>query len=265
MVAWDVEVQQIRDRGFAVFPGLVPLAMCDDVLAAIATCCGVSVDDEATWSRISTKLDQVPLWGSQAQWNVRQLPAVHEIWSALWGRNDLWADMNSCRVTPPWREGHADALAIHFDVDPHDSSQQWFQGLVTLTDAPPGHGGFRCVPSMYQDRTTWPTEWLGEGFLPDTSGHEIIEVSLRKGDLLVWDAHLPHGTVRNYGSSPRAVMYFQLHPPGNADDLSAWLDDVREGRCPPWWRWKPGHDRLDPQPLELTQLGRRLLGSEPWY
>ncbi len=104
-------------------------------------------------------------------------------------------------------------------------SQQWFPGLVALTDARAGHGGFRCVPSMFRDRSTWPTEWNGPEFRPDPNGHEIIEVPLAKGDLLVWDSHLPHGTVRNSGKSPRAAMYVQHHPPGTNDDLLPRLDD----------------------------------------
>lgn len=51
-------------------------------------------------------------------------------------------------VTPPWSDAITEALAIHFDVDPHDSSQQWFPGLIALTGAAAGHGGFCCVLSV---------------------------------------------------------------------------------------------------------------------
>ena len=255
---------KIRESGFAVYPGIVPSDLCDDVLEAIAVGCGVVLDDGSTWSRISSEIDQVPLWGSQAQWNIRQLPELHDIWSAIWNRSDLWCDMNSCRVTPPWTEGRADALPIHFDVDPQDPSQQWFPGLVALTDAPEGHGGFRCVPSMFRDQSTWPTQWSSAEFQPDPTGHEIIEVPLTKGDLLVWDSHLPHGTVRNWGLSPRAAMYVQLHPPGTDGDLRARLDDFNAGSCPPWFRWKPGHDRIDSHNVQLTDLGQKLLGTKAW-
>ena len=176
----------------------------------------------------------------------------------------MWCDTNSCRVTPPSTEGRAGALPIHFDVDSHDPSQQWFPGLVALTDAPEGHGGFRCVPSMFRDHSTWPTQWNTAEFQPDPRGHEIIEVPLAKGDLLVWDSHLPHGTVRNRGHSPRAAMYVQLHPPGTEEDLRARLDDFEAGLCPPWFRWKPGHDRIDSHNVQLTDLGHKLLGSRAW-
>ncbi|MEO8692357.1 MAG: phytanoyl-CoA dioxygenase family protein [Acidimicrobiales bacterium] len=209
------------------------------------------------------------MWAHQSQWNIRQLPVLYEIWSSIWNRHDLWTDINSCRVTPPWREGNADALPIHFDVDPHDSTQQWYPGIVALTDAPRGQGGFRCVPSMFRDRASWPTAWPtsrhGVEYRPATEGHEVVEVPLRKGDLLILDSHLPHGTTRTTGPSPRAVFYLQLHPCGTESERRTRLDDVRLGRCPSWWRWKPGHDRLDPRTPELTAIGHRLLGTIAWH
>ncbi len=258
----------LRDEGYGVFAGAVPVGLCDAVVDAIGTECGVRLHDPATWSTNSAEIDQVPLWADQAQWDIRQLPRLHEIWSAVWGRADLWADMNSCRVTPPWRDGIADALPIHFDVDPRDATQQWFPGLVALTDAPAGHGGFRCVPSLYRDREAWPATWTttsyGTEYRPDTAEREIVEVPLRKGDLLVFDSHLPHGTVRNHGASPRAAFYVQLHPQGTDAEREERLADVAAGRCPSWWRWKPGHDRLDPRRPLLTEHGQRLLGMRPW-
>jgi hypothetical protein len=85
-VTTDAGAAAIRENGFAVFPGVVSPSLCDDVLEAIAIGCGVVLDDTSTWSRISTDIDLVPLWASQAQWNIRQLPALSTIWSAIWRR-----------------------------------------------------------------------------------------------------------------------------------------------------------------------------------
>lgn len=92
----------------------------------------------------------------------------------------------------------------------------------------------------------------------------IIEVLLARGDLLVFDSRLPHGTVRNDSAAPRAAFYVQLHPQGDPAQRAQCLDDLKAGRCPPWWRWKPGHDRLDPHEIDLNPLGRRLAGLDVW-
>lgn len=167
-----------------------------------------------------------------------------------------------------WRDGIADALPVHFDQDPRDTTQHWFPGIVALTDAPEGHGGFRCAPPWFRDPSRWPHEWSTvDGrteYRPDVPEHEVVEVPLRVGDLVIFDSHLPHGTVRNHRSTARAVFYLQLHPQGTEADRQERLDDMAAGRCPPWWRWKPGHDQLQRWPLELSSLGHKLAGLDAW-
>ena len=264
--AHDELLGPLRDNGFVVLRGAVQSERCDAVVEALVDVLGISLDDPSTWDRISPSLDMVPMWGHQSQWEIRQLPNLYEAWSTIWDRSDLWVDVNSCRVTPPWSPSRADALPIHFDVDPHDVAQQWYPGLVALTDAPADHGGFRGVPSLFRDRHRWPTTWPVAGELQPAlcDDDEIVEVQLSKGDVLIWDSHLPHGTVRNNGPSPRAVFYVQMHPPGGPADLEERLADVEAGRAPPWVRWKVGHDRIDRHDIELSALGQRLLGVEPW-
>jgi len=269
-VAVDL-VNDLRQDGFTVVPRAVPPERCAAVVDAIGSVCGVRLDDPQTWDRISARCDQVPVWNHPSQWAIRQLPLLHDVWSTIWGRDDLWSDLNSCRVTPPSGPGRADPLPIHFDVDPREPNEQWFPGVVALTDAPAGHGRFRCVPSLFRDPTRWPATWTdtphGTEYQPPYEDDEVIEVPLQVGDLLILDSHLPHGTVPNEAATPRAVFYVQLHPAGTDDERRERLREQESGRCPAWWRWKPGHDGIDRYDLDdlgLTALGRRLLGVDPW-
>jgi len=260
----------VAEDGYVVVPGAVPAAMCQAVLDAIAAELGISVDDPATWDRVSSEIDQIPMWGHQSQWDIRQLPQLHRIWADIWGRDALWVDLNSCRFTPSWRPGRADRLPIHWDVDPWDDQVQWYPGVVALTDAGPGEGGFRCVPPLVHDREAWPNSWTDQGpngysYEPDVKSREIVEVPLRVGDLIVMDSKLPHGTVRNLTSRPRVAFYLQYFPAGTPDQAAERVADFEAGRCPSFWRWKPGHDRLESRPpATLNEHGRRLLGAEPW-
>lgn len=104
--------------GYPVFRRAVPTKRCQAVLDAIAQDLGISADDPESWDRVSAELDQVPLWGHQSQWDIRQDSAIHRVWSAVWGTQRLWIDRNSCRFTPPWQTGRADPLALHWDADP---------------------------------------------------------------------------------------------------------------------------------------------------
>jgi ectoine hydroxylase-related dioxygenase (phytanoyl-CoA dioxygenase family) len=141
---------------------------------------------------------------------------------------------------------------------------------VALTDTAADQGGFRCVPSLYQERDTWPRtpkldedgakNWLADNL----EGRGIVHVSARAGDLIVWDSRLPHGNSKNASSEPRIAFYVMMAPMDEAlrqANVASW----RTGRCIPWWRNRPGYDRIEPwQPAALTELGRRLLGLDDW-
>lgn len=256
--------------GYFVVPGLVSREMCKAVVEAIGMQLGIRIDDESTWSKVSGHVDQVPLWGDQSQWDIRQLPEIHAIWSSIWGTPRLWVSRDSCRFTIPWQPGRADAQPLHWDLDPWDRSSQMYQGLVALTDCPARSGGFRCSPAIMGNRDRWPTTWptkpWGTEWVPHGArDDEIVEVPLNVGDLLIWDSHLPHGTVRNEASTPRLVFYLMMFPAGTANEAAVNVADHEAGLAPEYWRWKPGHDRAEPgPPATLSELGRRLLGLDPW-
>jgi Phytanoyl-CoA dioxygenase (PhyH) len=260
----------LTNDGYIVFRNAVPPALCGAVLDAMGQELGIWLEDPDSWDRISKEIDQVPLWGHQSQWNIRQLPVLHYVWSTLWGTEKLWADRNSCRVTPPWRPDRAKELPLHWDLDPRNRDHQWYQGILALTDAPLHAGGFRCAPSVMHNRDRWPESWpataYGTEYWPDpVPDDEIVEVPLAIGDLLVFDNHLPHGTVRNLSDQPRAVFYLQMFPAGTPDEAAVNIGDHLAGIAPTYWRWKPGHDRVEAwPPATLNGHGQRLLGIRPW-
>jgi Phytanoyl-CoA dioxygenase (PhyH) len=231
----------LANDGYTVFRETVPPGHCKAVLDAIGDDLGIWADDPDSWDRVSNEIDQLPLWGHQSQWDIRQLPALHTIWATIWGTSRLWVDRNSCRFTPPWRPGRADALPLHWDLDPRDRNHQWYQGVVALTDADAGSGGFRCAPSVMHNRDRWPSTWAttkhGTEYWPHpVADEEIVEVPLDAGDLLIFDNHLPHGTVRNTSDSPRVVFYMQMFPVGTPDEAAANIARHQAGIAPPYWR-----------------------------
>jgi hypothetical protein len=264
----DVQATLAHD-GFEVIRRAVPVALGKRVVDALASRLGIDVDDPATWDRVSREVDQVPLWGDQSQWDIRQLPHLHQRWAEIWGTERLWVCRNSIRFTRPWGPGVPDGQAIHWDVDPLDVTQRWISGVLALTATPPG--GFRCVPSLFRDRAAWQHTRATPGpgpdgdWLPDVSGREIVEVHCEVGDLIVFDNRLPHGTLRNTGTTPRIAFYLQYFPTGTVDDAAERVADHLAGIAPRFWRWKPGHDRVEPgPPAVLDALGRKLLGVDDW-
>ena len=160
-----LKVRMFND-GYIVLHGAVARPRCEAVLQAIGDDLGVRLDDPPSWRRVSAEVDQVPLWGHQAQWDIRQDPAIHKVWSGIWGTDRLWADRNSCRFSPPRHPDRpgAEPLRLHWDVDPRDRTNQWYPGILALTDAGPGEGGFRCAPHCFTTGTAGrPTVQSGRG------------------------------------------------------------------------------------------------------
>jgi Phytanoyl-CoA dioxygenase (PhyH) len=264
----EVGAALARD-GFCVLPGVVPTAMCDRVLAAVRERCGLDVTDPSTWSNVSAEVDQVPVWGHQSQWDIRQLPALHAAWAEAWGTDRLWVSFDSCRFTPPWRRGLPEPLAIHWDHDPRDGAQRFVQGFVALTDTPSRAGGFCCAPSWMNTPERWPAEWPQRPWGPlwtvEPADYELVEIPTTVGDVVMFGSRLPHGTVRNESDLPRAVFYLSYTPAGDAAAARIRVEDFVAGRTAEYWRWKPGHDEPESwPPATLDDLGERLLGRQPW-
>ena len=180
----------LTNDGYIVIRDAVPPVLCQAVLDAIGHELDIWVDDPSSCERISDEVDQVPLWGHQSQWDIRQLTNLHAIWSTTWGTERLWVSRDSCRFTPPWRPGRAEALALHWDVDPRDGDSQWFQGMVAFDGVSAGQRRLpKCAPKVMHNRDRWPKSWTtgpyGVEFRPDyVLQDEIIEVPLGVGDLL---------------------------------------------------------------------------------
>jgi hypothetical protein len=214
--------------------------------------------------------DLIPIWGHQAQWDIRQHPGLYRLWATLWGTDALHVSLDSCRFTPPWRPGYAEPYGIHWDHDPWDERTGFLQGVLALTDTAANQGGFRCVPSLYRDRAAWPREQTLDadgdpGWLAATEGREIVHVPAATGDLIVWDSRLAHGNSKNASNRPRLAFYVAMFPARDKSHRDAAIESWRTGRCVPWWRDRPGYDRVEPwPPADLTPLGRRLLGLDPW-
>ncbi len=210
-----------------------------------------------------------PLWGHQAQWDVRQHPRVHRAFAALYGRDDLIVSQDGAGIKPPTAvrdDRAAQALPIHWDRDPR-GAQLAVQGVLYLTDAGAEHGAFCGVPGLFADLDGWLARHPDAGTEDvDLEGHELVPVPGRAGDLVLFSAKLPHGNGANTAATTRIVQYVSMWPLG-APDASAEESAAlyRSGRASPAFRRRPGWDVVQPwPPATLTPLGRRLAGLDAW-
>jgi hypothetical protein len=272
-MAPSFDITHFREFGWVRVDKAIQALLCRRLLTVLETELGVPINDPSRWDQYGGEMrDLLPIWGHQAQWDIRQHPNLHRIWATLWETEALCVSLDSCRFTPPWKPGHAEPYGIHWDHDPHDRDKRMFQGVLALTDTAADQGGFRCVPSLYRDRDAWPAKpTIGadgeQNWLADTTRYNIEHVSAKAGDLIVWDSLLPHGNSKNRSSRPRIAFYVLMGRADRTDERArqAQVESWRTGRCVPWWRNRPGYDWIEPwPPAKLNGLGRRLLGVEPW-
>jgi hypothetical protein len=123
-------------------------------------------------------------------------------------------------------------LWIHGGATPFDPSQYYLfkdgdihSGLTSvawsLVDAPPGVGGFTCVPGSHKANFRLPK--------PVDYGHElVVDVPLFAGDMLIFSEAITHGTAAWKGTEERRLLFYK-YSPGNSN----WGSDERAGVSDP--------------------------------
>jgi ectoine hydroxylase-related dioxygenase (phytanoyl-CoA dioxygenase family) len=269
-------------NGYVVVHDVVPRRNLDAAVDAIWEFLGMDRDDPEDWYRDPLRSNgMVEMYQHQALWDNRQHPRVHEAFSEILGTQRLWVSIDRVCMKPPRHPAHPEydnKGFIHWDADttklPLPLS---VQGVLCLADTDADQGGFQCVPSLYREFDSWLERQPSDrnAFVPDLTGFAIEPIPGKAGDLIVWNRLLAHGNGHNVSSRPRLAQYISMFPadPRIADD-DGWGGHRAERiaqwqtRRPPDASWAPGDPRrweeLHGRTAELTPLGRKLLGIDPW-
>ena len=216
-----------------------------------------------------------------ALWNNRQHPRVHQAFAEILGTERLWVSIDRACMKPPRHPAHPEydnKGFIHWDADTSKLPVPLsVQGVLYLADTGDDQGGFQCVPELFRQFDSWlkiqPPD--RNPWSPDLTGFETQPIPGKAGDLVIWNRLLAHGNGRNVSSRPRLAQYIAMFEASDsASDAVGWggdraarIEQWRERR-PPNAGWAPGDprewERNNCRPAELTPLGRRLLGLDPW-
>ncbi len=248
----------LATQGFAVVPLGLEASLLNDVKQAILEFVQASEHAPETWNRYRKEnWAMVPLHHHQAVWNVRQHPALHAVFAEIFQTPQLWVSMDRCGFKPP--NPSAKPLPMHWDGDPQTPGH--YQGLVCLSDTPPGMGGFHCMPGLFQNLESWLSR-SGKPKDPNSSPYPVVEVPGQAGDLIVWDTRLPHAGGVNRSQTLRLAQYVTLYPARSEPERLERVTCFTERRIPPQWQdFPPSVRDYQPGPeVTLSQLGRTLVG-----
>ena len=269
--------------GYIVVPTGLPPSILEAVAQDIWRHAGATPGDPATWYQpdiIRPRPGMVEMYHYPSMWDVRQHPAVYQIFRDLHGADELWVSIDRVALKPPVRPdqpAYDQPGFIHWDTDINRYPDIPFrlQGVLALEHTSADMGGFQCVPSVYRDQQRFLDERSTAGPVPkapDIGDHPIVKVPLAAGDLVIWKTTLLHGNGRNSAQRPRLAQYVTMNPPPPAGEQR---EAERRSRILSWSAGTPPDGDAFPgdprrieeqrgEPASLGPLGRRLLGLDDW-
>ena len=215
----------------------------------------------------------VEIYHHQALWNNRQTPRVYDAFVDIWDREDLWVAIDRANLNVPKEDAASKDGFIHWDVNTSlDPLPIGVQGVLSLDVQDEETGGFQCAPYLFEHFDDWVKTQPSDRnpLLPDMAGIKRENISLKPGDLMVFNSLLAHGVRPNMSKDRvRLAQYVSMHPaePKNAAEKAERIRLWREIE-PPVRPDFPGDPRdwekQNITPAKLTELGEKLLGLYDW-
>ncbi|MBX3013659.1 MAG: phytanoyl-CoA dioxygenase family protein [Caldilineaceae bacterium] len=260
-----------EENGYVIIHNAVPQANLEAVVEDIWAFLGVDRHDPESWYRAPiSKAGMLEMYHTQSLWNNRQYPRLHGAFADIWGTDKLWVSFDRANMNPPARPEWDYQGMVHWDVDTAQDPIPFFvQGVLYLEDTSADQGGFQCIPGFHRRFAEWVKTQPADRdpWHPALDGLEVQTIPGKAGDLLIWHNLLPHGNSRNRSTKPRLAQYISMSPARNDDEARQKRIESWRERKSPGGRAFPGDPRGFEQtrPLaELSDLGKRLLGLEPW-
>ncbi len=263
------EIEFYDRNGYVVVRNAVPKENIDAVVDAIWEFLEMDPDLPDTWYPEPPRATSMTeMYHRQAMWDNRQAPRVHEAFADVIGSDRLWVSIDRVSMNPPVRAGEWEReLGLHWDMSLDRPLRAGVQGVLYLSDAEAGCGGFECVPGFHRRVDEWLNA-LPDGVDPTDEIRRTQEgeaVPGRVGDLVVWTTLLPHGHGMNTGTTPRLAQYIAMSPANDANEAA------RSHRVRGWRerltglpQQEFGREHREGATAELTPLGRKLLGLDDW-
>ncbi len=262
--------EHFADQGYVIVRQAVPKENCDAVVDAIWEFLGMDREDPDDWYRAPHKPGggMVEMYQHQSMWDNRQHPRVHQAFADIWGDEKLQCSIDRVNFKPPPHPEHPEwdhKGFRHWDADTSKLPLRFgVQGVLYLTDTAADQGSFQCMPGEHK-----PLLDEENPYLPELDPDKFVQIEGKAGDLLIWNRALAHGNGHNTSDKPRLAQYISMSPgrAGNEERRQHRIKCWRERLCP-GGRAFPGDPRgwehEHNETAELTPLGRKLLGLDPW-
>lgn len=205
-----------EENGYVVVHNAAPPENCVAAVEAICEFLGMNLSDPATWYNDPQGHSiWVPLLRHPSIEANRRSPRVRRAFEQLWGRTDLWMNVDQCGMNPPERpKWRFSGPFLHWGTSLHLPIPFGVQGLLYLTTTVAEQGAFTCVPGFHRRIENWLNS-LPARVNPrkeNISAFGEVAIAGEAGDLIIWHQALPHGSRPNRTARPRFVQYMTMRP-----------------------------------------------------
>lgn len=261
------ELEFFAEEGYVVAREVIDRGQAERTARAVWAFTGMDPDDSGTWYPEDRRGIMVEIYQHQTMWDNRTAPRVHRAFSQVWGTDKLWVSHDRASISPPARDKDAPEHGLHWDASLDNRPLPFgVQGVLYLNDTPAEQGAFVCVPGFHRRLEAWLDE-LPEG--ADPRGQDLLALGTRRigaeaGDLVIWRTALPHTASLNRGDSPRVAQYITMSPAGDSEEARRKRTDFWQRRLSGLGRYAEEREAREGKTAELTSLGRKLAGVDPW-
>ena len=273
------ELDFFAEQGYVVARQVIDRDQAERTGRAVWAFAGMDPDDPGTWYPEDRRGIMVEIYHHQTMWDNRTAPRVHRAFSQIWGTDKLWVSHDRASISPPVLNKDAPEHNPHWDAkDAPEHNLHWdasldkrplsfgVQGVLYLNDTPAEQGAFICVPGFHQRLEAWLDE------LPERANpreQDLLALGSRRigaaaGDLVIWRTALPHTASVNRGDLPRVAQYITMNPAGEGEEARRLRTDFWQRRLSGLGRYAEEREHREEKTAELTSVGRKLAGVDPW-
>ncbi|MBN9300018.1 MAG: phytanoyl-CoA dioxygenase family protein [Filimonas sp.] len=214
-------------HNYVIVRNAVPAADCDATIQLICDFLEVDINEPATWYRENKARQGIMVQlfqHAQLEAN-RQSPRIRRAYEQLWQRKDIWVNTDRVGFNPPQTESwYFPGPRLHWDVSLQLPIPFGTQGILYLSDTAANQGAFTLVPGFRHQVASWLHQLPADA---DPRKEDLYALGAQpvvanKGDFIIWDHALPHGSSVNTSDIPRFVQYIN-YAPLNAEFQMNWI------------------------------------------
>ncbi len=275
------EFKFFKENGYVVARNVLPKEYIDRAVKLIWDFEEKDPNDPGTWYKKPLAEHKMPelinsgmveLYNHQFFWDNRTYKKVYDAFVDIWGTEKLWTSIDRCNLNFPVTDEFKFDGFIHWDADSSlDPAPINVQGILYLSDTDEEMGGLNVIPELFRDLPEWKKTQPADRdpWHPDYTGYTPTKVTLKAGDLLIFNVLQPHGLRPNISNKPCLSQYISMFPAQEQNEgLREWRVRQWSERVVPEGIAFPGDPRKWEQEkytrAELSKLGEKLLGLKKW-